>query len=56
VSPQIKETRQTLSKAEGASCRAFKQVTTNFPGKFKAENYEQLKLLDIYSYGMQNII
>jgi hypothetical protein len=54
--PQIKESRETLSEAEGATWRAFKPVTANFPGKFKAENYEQLKFLDTYSYGIQNII
>jgi hypothetical protein len=42
VRPQIKETCETLSETEGAAWRAFKPVTTNLPGKFKAENYEQL--------------
>jgi hypothetical protein len=56
VGPQIKETCETLSKAETVSWRTFKPINTNFPRKFKAENYEQLKLLDVYSHGMQNII
>jgi hypothetical protein len=56
VSPQIKETCKTLSEAKAAASRTFKSVTTNLPGKFKAGNYKQLKLIDIYNHEMQNVI